>query len=1653
VLFTAIRRVFSACVLRLRVPTFSVLFLALFAQFGQASDALSYSKNYFVTGDYVVGGVGLWEKGVNGFATGTITIKGVPAGADIVAAFLYWETTEGTAAPSATNGFFDTKAIVGDGRGNPLNQACGSGGNFAPAGQSARVYRADVLRYLPVDTTNSVRLANGSHTVKLPDNGNKGLPVTSGASLVIVYRVLSSGTPLRSVVIYDGAFSMTRSSASMSQVVGGFYQAGLFPQAKMTQIVANGQSSFAETLKLNGSVVSTNPFNGAQGTRWDNPTFNIGLNWNASSFETDATTSSNQACVTWSAIVASTNVMDTDGDGLLDVWETQGMHLNPGDATHAATFGTCANNFNDGMPCVNLPAMGANPFFRDIFVEIDWEHGTDGHLHIPKLAALTTMATTFLFHGIVLHFDVGNNYQSPQSPFIVPAKYAQGGQVIEESTLLCPNAQTNVCAFPNLPYAAQGWKVGFKAVKDGFPALNIPAHFARNRKDIFHYVLFAHALATPSATPGIPNSVSGVADRPGGDLMVTLGLWRSDTPSDDQTGSVLVQAGTLMHELGHNLGLSHAGLFRAPNCEPNYPSVMNYLYQTRGLTDNNGGSHIDYSYGLLPSLNEGALSESVFQHAPLIYRVRYYGPPSSVGIGTAKTHCDGTPLTGDFGVRLESPLGATIDWNNTGKIDSGTVLRDIDFNGVIGDPVKDSVDPTLPAGAKGKRWLVDSNDWGNLNLQQVGARLDVGGLSLDVGQTDLGQTDLGQTDLGQTDLGQTDLGQTDLGQTDLGQTDLGQTDLGDVDYATVIATLDPTSPSQPLAATSSLTGVTTTWGAPSLGQIRQYNIWRSDALNPTPAIAGSVSGTPPATTFTNTVNQLLSVGPAPAGSNSGTTFYNTTYTYFVASVDINGTSSGPSNTVTGLVKHLFITANNKTRVYGNANPSFDYATAGQNPGTSGTTTCTTTATQNSNAGTYPITCAGLTPVAGVTYIPGALTITPAPLTIAAVTNTKTYDGTTSATALPTVTGIKLSKDTVTGLAETYDTKNAGTGKTMSVSAYTVNDGNAGGNYTVAKTTVGTGVINKAALTIQAVTNTKTYDANTSAAAVPTTPGLQTGDTVTGLAETYDTPNAGSGKVLTVSPYTVNDGNGGNNYNVVTASVSTGVINQAPASVTANPASKTYGTADPPFTGTLAGFVASDNVTAAYSRTPGETVAGSPYTISATLSPMPVLANYAIAYNTANFTILKANASVTPNANSKTYGTPDPAPITTGTLTGFLAADGVTATYARILGEDVVGSPYTISASLTPAGVLGNYNITSSSAGFTINPAVATVVLNDMTQTYTGSPLTPSVSTIPPGIAVSLAGAPDTNAGSYPVTAMVTNPNYTGASGGAFVVTQAPATVTFSNLTQTFTGSPLSPTVTTNPAGLAYSFTGAPDTAIGSYPFTATVTDPNYTGSASDTFTISPTIDLTTLVLNGAAAPNGAALRLTNDTGETSSAWLAAEHPVDSGFSTSFDFQISPVAGDTQLADGFAFVIQFAPGGTATLGTTGMGGYLGYTGVPNSIAIEFDTFQNSAFGDPVGDHIAILSNGTFANSADHTTLANLAGPTGVVFSDGVTHTATVTYDGATLKVFLGTSTTPVVTAPVILNSLLSLDSGRAFVGFTAATGQSREFTDILGWRWN
>jgi uncharacterized protein YjbI with pentapeptide repeats len=1063
-----------AVIQRLAAVVFGVASLLGISAEAQAADPLHYFKNYFVTGDYAVAGVSLKGKGVNGIATGKITMATVPPGADIVAAYLYWGEEEKNENPATANITFDGNAIIGAVLGDGNAAACFSSGGTTNKKASARMYRADVMRYLPIDKANSIRIANGDHTVSLPDsggNGNGNVNYAEGASLVVIYRLIDpinpAIAPLRSVVIYDGDFTMSKKSPPMAQTIGGFYQTTLLPFAKMTQVVANGNNDNTP-LSVNGTTLDTTPFD----TSWANPSFLFNLSANTSSLNTQVTSNSNQACLTWGAIVVSMNVQDSDRDGLLDVWETKGLHLNEGTPTTPATFGDC--NSYPGEPCVNLPAMGALPNKQDIFVEIDWMTGNANHPHEhkPWLQSLRGVANVFKKHNIALHFDVGNNYQG--NDFIVPTAYAQGGEVIAEETLLCPNLRTQVCQFPNLPYSALGWKVGFRAIKEGYPLLNLPAHFLHNRKDVFRYSLFSHALAIPNDPDnGTPKSVSGVADRPGADFMVSVGLWRSNYPEFDQVGDFTVQAGTLMHELGHTLGLSHGGAFRTPNCMVTYPSIMNYLYQTRGLSGFDGSRNLDFSSGLLNPIAENLLIEDPNLLGTLKYKLRYYGPltandpPGSA----AKTHCDGTKIQAGEPqmVRLENQT-SFIDWNHDNLKTSGFLQSDVNFSGKIGD------------GAKGTPLQVDSNDWHNLNLQQISARQNVSGLSADVGQADLGQADLGQADLGQADLGQADLGQADLGQADLGQADLGQADLGDIDFpAMVLSSVEPPPtpsadcPDCGLKATNKIDRITLSWKAPTTGEIQGYNIYRS--------IGGA-----PATLWRTVAGGGATITTDDIVDGSGTLF-NTTYTYAATAVTIvEGApiESGYSNQVSGIVKRLFIDGIVASRKYGDANPAslFTVRVGSLDPPAPSGISCSAPAT-NAPVGDYDVVCTGPAvlpgnPINGITYTNGKITVEQRPVTASVTIPDKFYDATTNATVQCSLNNTVFSDDVSCSATGSFPSSSAAT-YTVQVGNFSLG-GTKSGNYklTTTSASVSNVTIKKLPVTATVKVLDKSFDGTTSA---------------------------------------------------------------------------------------------------------------------------------------------------------------------------------------------------------------------------------------------------------------------------------------------------------------------------------------------------------------------------------------------------------------------------------------------------------------------------------------------------------------------------------------------------------------------------------------------
>ncbi len=658
--------------------------LGLLLVFGFAQTALAQTnplnifKNYFVTGDYVVGG---WVKGSsNGtLATGTINIPdtvqgqatgvpspGVPVGADIVAAFLYWETVESTSqAPNpGKNGFFNGYAISGSflPSATPNAPTSWSNGGCSGSAQGAKTiqgYRADVRPFLPVDANGKVQ-GNGPFQVQLADTGTNGakVPFTLGATLVIIYRVQSPLVPLNSIVLYDGTFAPSNTSSptpEMSQQIAGFYQAAASPLAKITHIVGGGQPKKSESVLLNGmnlpSLYSdpTNPLPGIYNGSWDNPPWPVNTIVHSNdSLETTSVVpaATNGNCLDWGALVFSTTVEDTNHDGLLAAWKA---NVNPG----PGYTDVISNQF------VALP--GASPTAQDIFVEVDYltlrdsTTGTILHSHLPKHEALDKVGDAFWRQNVHVHFDVGTNYNgqtvcklTPQLPNqqVCPDPYiiqgGTGGNEIPESAVVCTDSKTTLCQIPG--QAAVGWKGGFLFVKNN-ATLTLPnntivplGNFQFGRKDSYHYVLFGHALGEPrsfwtSFAATLPSTNTSVA------RLISIGNSGTTATVKIQTPQGLVKPGdcnaanpppacidangdrvTIAGAIGHPAlnGTYRPFTIQSQTTDPNTNvTATTFTITTAGVAD--GAYEFSCLGQALPCFNESRLA------------VTYGGPTSSGG--------------------------------------------------------------------------------------------------------------------------------------------------------------------------------------------------------------------------------------------------------------------------------------------------------------------------------------------------------------------------------------------------------------------------------------------------------------------------------------------------------------------------------------------------------------------------------------------------------------------------------------------------------------------------------------------------------------------------------------------------------------------------------------------------------------------------------------------------------------------------------------------------------------------------------------------------------------------------------------------------------------------------------------------------------------
>ena len=282
----------------------------------------------------------------------------------------------------------------------------------------------------------------------------------------------------------------------------------------------------------------------------------------------------------------------------------------------------------------------------------------------------------------------------------------------------------------------------------------------------------------------------------------------------------------------------------------------------------------------------------------------------------------------------------------------------------------------------------------------------------------------------------------------------------------------------------------------------------------------------------------------------------------------------------------------------------------------------------------------------------------------------------------------------------------------------------------------------------------------------------------------------------------------------------------------NPADITYGAA---LSSVQLNATASVPGTFTYDPTVGTILNAGSHTLHVDFIPTDQ-ETYSTTSKDVTININKATAAVTLGSLTHVYdGTSKSATATTDPI-------GLTVdiTYDDSATVPTNAGNYVVVANINDA----NYSGTVSGT-LTIAKAAATITLADLNQTYDGTQKSVAVITDPTGLTVGVtyegSSIEPTNAGSYLVIATINDANFTGTISDTLVIAKATAEVTLSGLSHTYNGSAKSATVTTVPEGLpvevTYDSLPIPPTAVGEYAVVATVTDPNYIGSASGTLII------------------------------------------------------------------------------------------------------------------------------------------------------------------------------------------------------------------------
>ena len=428
------------------------------------------------------------------------------------------------------------------------------------------------------------------------------------------------------------------------------------------------------------------------------------------------------------------------------------------------------------------------------------------------------------------------------------------------------------------------------------------------------------------------------------------------------------------------------------------------------------------------------------------------------------------------------------------------------------------------------------------------------------------------------------------------------------------------------------------------------------------------------------------------------------------------------------------------------------------------------------------------------------------------------------------------------------------------------NGTAGGPYTVSASTAGAAAPASFVLTNQfPLSQTISFGplANQTYGVVPIT---LTATASSNLPVSYTVISGRatvSGDILTVTGVGLVDveaDQGGNATYAAAPSVDESfTVNPAQLTITANPATKVYGAADPTLTYQVSGFQFSDDeatvLSGALSRAIGEHVGG--YAISQ--GSLAANSDYTIAFTGNSLTITPATLTVTADAQTKVYGQSDP--TLTYQVSGFQFTDDeatvLSGALSRAIGEHVGG--YAISQGSLAAN--SDYTIAFTGNSLTITPATLSVAANAQTNVYGAAD--PALTYVASGFQFSdteatvlsgaLARAAGEHVGSYAIGqgTLAADSDYTISFTGS-TLTITPATLTVTADAQTKVYGQADPALTYAATGFQFSdtagsvltggLTRASGEGAGGYAITqgTLAADSDYTISfTGSTFTITP----------------------------------------------------------------------------------------------------------------------------------------------------------------------------------------------------------------------